>query len=376
MQQSELDSWHMRRALELADHGQGFVEPNPLVGCVIVRGAEVIGEGWHRRHGGPHAEIEALAMAGSRAAGSTLYVTLEPCSHQGKTPPCAPAVINAGIRRVVAALDDPFDQVAGRGFQQLRAAGIDVIRGVCEAEARRQNAPYLKCLTTGFPWVIAKWAMTLDGKIATHTRDSRWISSEASRQIVHDLRGRVDAIIVGQGTATADNPLLTARPPGARTATRVVLDRLASLATESQLVRTSNEAPVLIVVSSDAKKKDVDRLKAAGCEIFVCDGHDHAEQLEQLLEELGRRKMTNVLVEGGQTVLGALFDRQLVDEVHAFIAPKLVGSATAPGPIGGSGVQKMAAAWKLETPQYEQIGEDLYLHGVLRGRIPGNPDCA
>jgi len=205
MQQSELDSWHMQRALELAALGQGFVEPNPLVGCVIVRGAEVIGEGWHRRHGGPHAEVEALVMAGFRATGSTLYVTLEPCSHQGKTPPCAPAVIDAGVHRVVAALDDPFDQVSGRGFQQLRDASIEVVRGVCEAEARRQNAPYLKRITTGRPWVIAKWAMTLDGKIATRTGDSQWISNEASRRKVHALRGRMDAIIVGHGTATADD---------------------------------------------------------------------------------------------------------------------------------------------------------------------------
>ncbi len=373
MQQSELDSWHMQRALELAALGQGFVEPNPLVGCVIVRGAEVIGEGWHRRHGGPHAEVEALVMAGFRATGSTLYVTLEPCSHQGKTPPCAPAVIDAGVHRVVAALDDPFDQVSGRGFQQLRDASIEVVRGVCEAEARRQNAPYLKRITTGRPWVIAKWAMTLDGKIATHTGDSRWISCEASRQIVHALRGRVDAIVIGRGTATADDPLLTARPPGARTATRIVLDSRASLATESQLVQTSNEAPVLIVAGSDAKKKDIDRLEKSGCETFVCHAPTHAQQWEQLLDELGRRKMTNILVEGGQTVLGALFDNQLVDEVHTFIAPKLVGSPTAPGPVGGVGIQQMATAWMLDTPQYEQIGEDIYLHGVLQGRIPGRP---
>ncbi len=370
MQQSELDSWHMQRALELAARGQGFVEPNPPVGCVVVRGAEVIGEGWHRRYGGPHAEIEALAMAGSRASGSTLYVTLEPCSHHGKTPPCAAALIAAGVRRVVAALDDPFDQVSGQGFEQLRSAGVEVVRGVCEHEARRQNAPYLKRVTTGRPWVIAKWAMTLDGKIATHTGDSRWISSEESRRIVHAIRGRVDAIIIGRGTAAVDDPLLTARPPGARTATRVVLDRRASLSSKSQLVQTAAEAPVLVVAGSDAPTKDVDRLKKAGCEILICDAGTRTEQLKQLLDELGRRQMTNVLIEGGGTTLGALFEGKLVDEVHAFIAPKLVGSATAPGPIGGTGVEQMSAAWMLDNPQYQQIEKDIYLHGILQGRIP------
>lgn len=371
MQQSDLDLWHMQRALELAARGQGYVEPNPMVGCVIVRGAEVIAEGWHRRFGGPHAEVDALSMAGTRAKGSTLYVTLEPCSHQGKTPPCAPAVIAAGVKRVVCALDDPYDEVAGRGFEQLRDAGIEVIRGVCEAEARRQNAPYLKRVTTGRPWVIAKWAMTLDGKIATHTGDSRWISGEASRAIVHALRGRVDAIIVGRGTAAADDPLLTARPPGARTPTRVVLDHRASLASDSRLATTTDEAPVLVVAGPDVPPQDLDRLRNTGCETFICTGTTHGHQLEQLLDELGRQKMTNVLVEGGQTVLGTFFDGHQVDEVHTFIAPKLVGSPTAPTPIGGTGVKKMSHAWTLDTPHYQQIGEDVYLSGVLKGKIPG-----
>lgn len=371
MQQSELDSWHMLRALELAARGQGYVEPNPLVGCVIVRGAEVIAEGWHRHYGGPHAEVEALTMAGPRAEGSTMYVTLEPCSHQGKTPPCAPAVIAAGVRRVVVALDDPFDEVAGRGFEQLRGSGVEVIRGVCEAEARKQNAPYLKRVTTGRPWVIAKWAMTLDGKIATRTGDSRWISSKASRELVHALRGRVDAIIVGRGTAAADDPLLTARPPGPRTATRVVLDSQAALSSMSQLAQTTTEAPVLVVASGEAHPAELERLQRSGCETFICKGDTHAEQLAEMLDELGRRNMTNVLVEGGQTVLGALFDEQLVDEVHVFIAPKLIGSSEAPSPVGGAGLELMSAAWELDDPTHEQIGGDVYLRGMLKGRVPG-----
>ena len=207
----ELDALFMGRALELAARGQGFVEPNPMVGCVIVKNGGVVGEGWHRKFGGPHAEIEALRSAGNQARGATAYVTLEPCAHHGKTPPCAEALIAAGIARVICSQRDPFEKVSGRGIAALEAAGISVTVGVMEADARRLNAPYLKLVQTGRPWVIAKWAMTLDGKIATATGDSRWISGEASRAVVQQLRGRMDAIIVGHGTAVRDDPLLIAR---------------------------------------------------------------------------------------------------------------------------------------------------------------------
>ncbi len=218
MQQHDLDLWHMRRALELAARGQGAVEPNPMVGCVIARGAEIIGEGWHRQFGADHAEVEALRMAGDRAAGATLYVTLEPCCHHGKTPPCTKAVLAAGVRRVVVAARDPFPQVQGGGIAELRAAGLDVELGLLETDARRLNAPYLKLVETGRPWIIAKWAMTLDGKIAARGGQSRWISNPQSREVVHKLRGRVDAILVGRGTAVRDDPLVDR--PAARTAHR------------------------------------------------------------------------------------------------------------------------------------------------------------
>ncbi|MCS6853005.1 MAG: bifunctional diaminohydroxyphosphoribosylaminopyrimidine deaminase/5-amino-6-(5-phosphoribosylamino)uracil reductase RibD, partial [Gemmataceae bacterium] len=214
----------MARALELAERGRGHVEPNPLVGAVVVRDGQIVGEGWHQRYGEAHAEVHALNAAGDAARGGTLFVTLEPCAHHGKTPPCTEAVVRAGIRKVVAAMLDPYCEVAGRGVAQLRAAGVEVELGVGEAEARRLNAPYLKLLTTGRPYVHAKWAMTLDGKIATGTGDSKWVSTEASRRRVHELRGRMDAIIVGRGTVRADDPQLTARPAGPRVALRVVLD--------------------------------------------------------------------------------------------------------------------------------------------------------
>jgi len=336
MDQPELDTWHMRRALELAAQGRGCVEPNPMVGCVIVRGAETIGEGWHRRFGQPHAEAEALRIAGGRAAGATLYVTLEPCCHQGKTPPCTRAILGAGIARVVVATRDPFPRVDGGGIAELRRAGVDVEVGVMDAEACRLNAPYLKLVRTGRPWVLAKWAMTLDGKIATRTGSSQWISGPESRAIVHGLRGRVDAIVVGRETALRDDPLLTARPPGPRTALRIVCDTAASLGCESQLVRTARETPVLVAAGEQAPPARRQRLREAGCEVLVCEGATHAARLDALLDELGRRRLTNVLVEGGGRLLGSLLDARQIDEVHVFIAAKLVGGSSAPGPVASS----------------------------------------
>src|SRR5438105_2698575 len=318
------DSRMMLRAIDLARRGQGFVEPNPMVGCVIVQGEEVVGEGWHQQFGGPHAEVHSLTAASERAKGATMYVTLEPCCHHGKTPPCCDAVIAAGPKRIVVAMRDPFPQVAGGGLKRLAAAGIDVELGLHEAEAQALNAPYLKLLATSQPWVIAKWAMTLDGKIATRAGYSKWISGEAARQVGHQLRGRVDAIIVGRKTAQLDDPLLTARPEGsapARIATRIVLDSMASLPNFSQVVRTAPKVPTLIANDPDAPEKELRRLAAAGCEVLPFAPPSRYERLVQLLDELGRRRMTNILVEGGASLLGSLFDAKLIDEVHVLSLP-------------------------------------------------------
>lgn len=369
MSQIDLDSWHMARALQLAAQGQGAVEPNPLVGCIIAHGAEIVGEGWHRRYGGPHAEIEALRIASNRAQGATLYVTLEPCCHHGKTPPCTDAIIAAGIHRVVAAQRDPFAEVNGQGARTLEAAKITVDFGVGESEARRLNAPYLKLLTHQRPWVIAKWAMTLDGKLASRNGDSRWISNETSRRIVHELRGRVDAILVGSGTVRADDPLLTARPAGPRTALRVVLDSRGAIEPGSQLVKTARDVPVLIAVTDSVLANRRRALEQAGCELFVVSGVNELERIDSLLAELGRRRMTNILVEGGNRLLGAFFDAGAVDEAHVFIAPKLLGGSSALSPIGGQGSSKMSDSWRLESPQIRQLDGDVY----VSGRVNKNP---
>lgn len=364
----EHDTLCMLRALELARRGLGAVEPNPMVGAVVERDGCVVGEGFHERFGHAHAEVNALAKAGPLARGSTLYVTLEPCSHHGKTPPCTRAIIEAGVHRVVVAMEDPFPEVSGRGLQALTSAGVQVSCGLLELEARHLNAPYLKLLKTGKPWVIAKWAMTLDGKIATRTGESRWISSAASREIVHQLRGRMDAVIVGRGTAQADDPQLTARPPGARTAVRIVLDTCGQLSSDSQLVRTAGEVPVLVAVGPQAAATNRERLKQAGCEVFEFAGKDATDRVCCLLDELGRRRMTNVLVEGGSTVLGAFLDASQIDEAHVFVAPKIVGGAVAPSAIAGVGFERMAEALQLTDPVLEQIGGDLYLHGRVSRR--------
>ena len=363
-----MTSSFMLRALELAKRGQGHVEPNPMVGCVIVQGEQVVGEGWHKLFGRPHAEIEALTAAGERARGATMYVTLEPCNHQGKTPPCTDAIIAAGIARVVVAMRDPFPQVAGAGLKRLAAAGIEVELGLHEAEAQHLSAPYMKLLTTGRPWIIAKWAMTLDGKIATRSGYSKWISGEQAREIVHQLRGRADAIIIGRKTAQLDDPLLTARPQQsspARIAVRVVLDSMASLPSFSQLVRTATQYPTIIATGPDATDKDMRRLNAAGCEVLPFAPPSHFERLIQLLDELGRRRMTNILVEGGANLLGSLFDARQIDEVHAFVAPKLFGGQKARSPIRGAGIEQVSEALQLSGAHVQVLGSDVYVTGRI-----------
>lgn len=356
----------MRRALKLAANGSGLVEPNPMVGCVIVRDGEIIGEGFHRKFGGPHAEVNALSAcrdSGYSTDGATMYVTLEPCCHHGKTPPCTSAVVDAKIARVVIGTEDPFKEVSGGGIAILKDAGIEVVSGCMEAEARDLIAPFTTLVEKKRPWIIAKWAMTLDGKIATASGDSQWISCEQSRAIVHEIRGRMDAIIIGRGTAEADDPLLTARPAGPRTAARIVIDRGASLSLDSQLVKTANEVPVILACSATADAGRIAKLQSAGCEVLSMSGESSEEQLESLFQELGRRQMMNMLVEGGGKLIGSLLDASLIDEVHAFIAPKLVGGASSPGPVAGMGIDKIASALNLNSMTIESVGSDVYIRG-------------
>jgi diaminohydroxyphosphoribosylaminopyrimidine deaminase / 5-amino-6-(5-phosphoribosylamino)uracil reductase len=367
---SMTDNDYMVRALALAARGRGYVEPNPLVGAVVVRDGTIVGEGWHEKFGQAHAEVNALQQAGDRARGASLYVTLEPCCHFGKTPPCTEAVIGSGIRRVVVAMLDPFPQVAGRGVSRLREAGIVVEVGVGEAgdfSARQLNAPYLKHLRTGLPWVHAKWAMSLDGKIATRTRQSKWITGEAARQRVHELRGRMDAIIVGKGTVVADNPLLTARPPGPRTAVRVVLTATAEgLPTTCRLLETAQVVPVLVFTRESSLGK-LSAWRDRGAEVIGLPPDDRGQlSVKSILTELGRRGMTNVLIEGGAGTLGCFRDANEIDEVHAFVSPKVFGGMSAPSPIQGLGISDLNDASYLADWHVERLGDDLLVHGFVQ----------
>ncbi|QDU64569.1 Riboflavin biosynthesis protein RibD [Planctomycetes bacterium Pan216] len=345
----------------LATRGRGAVEPNPMVGALVVRDGQVVGEGWHGKFGGPHAEPVAFDDAKDAAAGATLYVTLEPCCHHGKTPPCTDRVIASGVRRVVIGMADPFPQVAGRGTDLLRQAGIDVTVGCLEEGCRALNRPYLKLLRTGRPFVHAKWAMSLDGRIATATGDSKWISNEASRRHAHQFRGIIDAIIVGTGTVLADDPSLTARPPGPRVATRVVLDTRGRIPRESKLVQTARDLPTLIATTSLAAEQDLEALRAAGCECLVLPEIAGRLSIDALLEELGRRWFTNVLVEGGSGVLGSFVAERAIDAVRVYVAPCIIGGARAMGPVGGDGFSLIRDSHDLGPLRTESLEGDLFI---------------
>jgi diaminohydroxyphosphoribosylaminopyrimidine deaminase/5-amino-6-(5-phosphoribosylamino)uracil reductase len=325
------DQAHLRLALELAEGGRGRVSPNPLVGALIVRDEQVIGEGFHAELGGLHAECAALEDCRGRGedpSGATMYVTLEPCAHQGRQPPCVEAILEAGIGRVVIASDDPSEKAAGRGPGILRDGGVEVAfaTGAEPTTARRLNQPFRKHARTGLPLVVLKMAMSLDGRTSTAPGDSPWISGAESRELVHRWRAESDAVAVGIGTALADDPLLTARLEGARQPRRVVFDSKARLPLDSQLLRTLDRAPVLLVTAPDAPSDRVGALRGAGAEILV------ATEIESALRELGRRQVTSLFLEGGRTLASAFVAADQIDESRTFIAPMLLGDSSPPRP--------------------------------------------
>jgi diaminohydroxyphosphoribosylaminopyrimidine deaminase/5-amino-6-(5-phosphoribosylamino)uracil reductase len=367
---------YMKRAIRLARRGAGRVEPNPMVGCVLVRGGEIVGEGWHRRFGEAHAEVEALRDAGERARGATAFVTLEPCNHHGKQPPCSEALIDAGVQRVVIGCLDPHPRGPG-SVDRLTAAGVAVDVGACGEEAAELIAPFTKLVTTGLPWTIGKWAATVDGAIATAARDSRWISNERSRKLVHRLRARVDAILVGIGTVKADDPQLTARGVQLRRrARRVVVDPRFELTERSRLVQTLDAAPLTVASAGDALAEKADlrqRLEAREVEFVELPWLDDARRrldLRLLLEHLGHRyEATNVLVEGGAGLHASFAAQGLLDELLVFIAPKLLGDGRGLPPLaetGGPGVERIANAQALHLAQVRRLGDDV----MLRYRTP------
>jgi diaminohydroxyphosphoribosylaminopyrimidine deaminase / 5-amino-6-(5-phosphoribosylamino)uracil reductase len=366
---TERDVRHLQRAIELAERGRGRTSPNPLVGAVLVKGGRTIGEGWHAALGEAHAERAAIDACSEDPAGATMYVTLEPCAHHGRTPPCTDAIVGARIGRVVIASDDPTTKAAGRGPGILRDEGIEVelADGDVAVAARLLNQPFRKHARTGRPHVVLKSAMTLDGKVATRTGDSQWISNEESRALAHRWRAEADAVAVGIGTALADDPTLTARFDGAwRQPLRVVFDSEAALPLTSKLVRSVTEAPVLVVCSRAAPKRRTAALEAAGCEVIVATGGNEPARIEAALDELGARGVQSILLEGGPRIAGALFDVGEVDELRIVVAPVVAGGREAPSPIHGSGVERIAEARRALASEVRRLGDDVLFAARLR----------
>lgn len=366
----------MLRALSLASRAMGHASPNPAVGAVLVKDGRVIGQGFTQPPGGDHAEIVALRQAGDRARGATLYVTLEPCCHYGRTPPCTDALIAAGVAAVHMAVEDPSPWVAGRGRAALEAAGIQVVTGEREAEARRLTEAYFKWVRLGLPYVTAKYAMTLDGKTATRAGHARWISGARSRERVGQMRQQVDAVAVGVGTVLADDPLLTARDAQGRLLPRqprrVVLDTWARTPPACQLL-SSEGGEVLILVAPDAEPSRVEALRAAGASVVAVPRLGEHLDLRAAFSELARRQVTSVLVESGGRLLASLLEAGLVDRVAAFIAPRIVGGEHAPTPVEGVGVEDMAGALTLREVTCERVGDDVLVMGSLESPGPIEP---
>ncbi|GMA99635.1 bifunctional diaminohydroxyphosphoribosylaminopyrimidine deaminase/5-amino-6-(5-phosphoribosylamino)uracil reductase RibD [Pelosinus sp. IPA-1] len=363
-----MDEEYMRQALFLAQYATGRTSPNPMVGAVIVREGRVVGQGWHKQAGTPHAEINALQQAGELAEGATIYVTLEPCSHHGRTGPCADALILAGITRVIVAMADPNPLVAGQGINKLRKAGIEVVEGVLSREAAKLNEVFIKWISTKLPFVHLKSAMSLDGKIASYTGQSQWITGPAARNRVHTLRDTCDAILVGIGTVLADNPSLTTRLSyQGKNPNRVIVDSMARTPLTANVV-TDGLAKTIIAVTDKAPEERVNALRACGVEVLVVESKQDGVNLPLLFKELGKRQITSLLIEGGASINASVLEDNLVDKVHWFIAPKIIGGNSAPGPIAGQGIADVNKAILLEDIETESVGEDILISAYMRNR--------
>ncbi|RXT15521.1 bifunctional diaminohydroxyphosphoribosylaminopyrimidine deaminase/5-amino-6-(5-phosphoribosylamino)uracil reductase RibD [Ammoniphilus sp. CFH 90114] len=354
--------YFMDIALGWARSAKGQTAPNPMVGAVVVKDGEIVGMGAHLKAGEPHAEIHALAMASNKARGATIYVTLEPCSHYGRTPPCAEALIRAGVSRVVVAMLDPNPLVAGRGVQLLEDAGIEVISGIRERESRRLNEVFIKYITTGRPFVTMKTANTLDGKVATEIGSSRWITGEKARIDVHRLRHEYQGILVGVNTVIKDNPVLTTRlPEGGRNPIRIILDSTLRIPLESNIVQ-DHQAPTWIYTTRAADERKTSQLKEMGVEVFAVSSGGQVDVLD-VLSHLGEQQVSSVLVEGGSEVNGSFLKAKAIDKVITYLAPKLVGGRHAPTSFGGEGILQMNEAIQLRDLEVEIIGEDIRIEG-------------
>lgn len=381
----------MRRAIELAKKGGGYVHPNPLVGCVVVKDDEIIAEGYHEKYGEFHAERNALTRCQSETKDASLYVTLEPCCHYGKTPPCTEIIIEKGIKKVFVGILDPNPLVAGKGVKILRDAGIEVEVGLCENEIREMNKVFLKYITTKRPYVIMKTAMTLDGKIAAHTGDSKWVTNEESRKMVHELRSELAGVIVGIGTVLADEPMLNVRLEGEHhQPVRIVVDSNLRIPVDSQLVKTANEYRTIVACRhfdrSEAERSEVEKsslnvnkqkgfldslqsLEMTGIELLECQSNNNHVDINDLMTKLGAMGIDSLLLEGGGTLNAAFLEAGCVDEVWAFIAPKIIGGEGAKTPVSGKGIDKMSEAINLQDIDIQNINGDILIKGKICSQV-------
>ncbi len=359
------DEVYIERALALAERGRGLVSPNPMVGAVVVAEGRVMGEGFHEGPGLPHAEVVALREAGERARGATLYTTLEPCDHHGRTPPCTDAILESGVARVVSAMGDPNAMVDGRGFAKLEAAGVEISSGLLAEEAARQNEAYAKHVRTGLPFVTWKMAASLDGKVACRDGTSRWITGEAARADVHRLRAWSDAIFVGAGTALADDPSLTVRDPsyGGRPPLRVLVDARGRVPATGDLF--DDEAPTLVATTDLAPQDRREQWRAAGAEVVVYEAEGERVPIAALTRDLGSRDVQGVLLEGGPTLAWSAVEEGAVDKVVVYLAPKLIGGDDAPSVLGGRGFAPIASALRLQIGSFDRVGDDLRVEAYV-----------
>jgi len=369
-----MDVKFMRRALELAAKGSGYTNPNPLVGAVIVKDGRIIGEGYHEVYGGNHAEINAINSAIEDVRGTTMYVTLEPCSHYGKTPPCAKALVEKGIKKVVIGLKDPNPLVEGKGIEILKSNGIEVVVGVLEDEGRKLNEIFLKYITTKTPFCIMKTAMTLDGKIAATTGDSKWITGEEARGYVHEFRHRLSGIMVGVGTIIADDPLLTTRLgfEGGKDPTRIIVDSSGRIPLEAKVLNLKSSAKTIVATTEKIAKDKIKALEEKGVEIIINPMKNGGVDLSHLMKKLGERNIDSILLEGGSKINYSALESKIVDKINAFISPKIIGGEMAKTPVGGKGLEYMRDAILLKDTKVYHFGDDIMVEGyVIRGKNMG-----
>ncbi|MCC5894675.1 MAG: bifunctional diaminohydroxyphosphoribosylaminopyrimidine deaminase/5-amino-6-(5-phosphoribosylamino)uracil reductase RibD [Alkalibacterium sp.] len=355
----------MKRALELAGKGRGFTSPNPMVGAVIVKNGKIIGEGYHKKAGEAHAEVNAIHSATESVEGATIYVTLEPCSHFGKTPPCSDLIIDKKFRKVVVAATDPNPLVSGSGIERIRKAGIEVITGVCEKESHQLNEVFNTYITTKLPFVVMKYAMSLDGKIATETGESKWISSEDSRKHAHHLRGHLSAIMVGIGTILKDDPRLTCRIPGYPNPTRIILDSKLRIPLDAAVLSNQHEAPSLILTTSQASEEKRTELEKKNIEVITVSELNGQIDLRKAMQVMGKKGIDSILLEGGGTVNASALSADIVSKLIVYIAPILIGGEHATAPIMGHGVQHMSDVYKIKHMEINRIKEDIHIEAYM-----------